>query len=174
MGGDCLNTGCVPSKALLRTAKFVQQMRHARDLGVRSVSFELDFADAMERVQRIVKTIEPHDSVERFTGLGVDCVKGHARIASPFEVDVDGQRLSTRSIIIAAGGRPLVPTVPGIEDVGYLTSETVWDLREQPGTLLLLGGGPIGCELAQAFQRLGSRVVLVEMLDGLVQYQVDL
>jgi len=168
MGGDCLNTGCVPSKSLLRTAKLLSQMRRSEDFGVRSVTFEFDFADAMERVQRVIGTIEPHDSVERFTGLGVDCALGNATIISPFEVDVDGRRITTRNIVIAAGGQPFVPPIEGIEAVGYLTSDTVWELRTLPRTLLLLGGGPIGCELAQAFQRLGSQVILVEMLPRLL------
>ncbi len=168
MGGDCLNTGCVPSKALLRTAKLLSQMRRSQEFGVRSVAFEFDFADAMERVQRVIRTIEPHDSVERFTGLGVDCARGDARIISPFEVEVDGRRITTRNIVVAAGGRPFVPPIAGIDDVGYLTSDTVWDIRTLPSVLLLLGGGPIGCELAQAFQRLGSQVILVEMLPRLL------
>ena len=172
MGGDCLNTGCVPSKALLRSAKLLSQARHASDYGIRRMTAEFDFADVMERVQRVVRTVEPHDSVERYTSLGVDVVQGEARIVSPWEVqvrDAQGTRtLTTRNIVIAAGARPLVPPIPGIEQVGYLTSDTVWDLRTRPARLLVLGGGPIGCELALAFVRLGSAVTQVEMAPRLM------
>ena len=166
MGGDCLNTGCVPSKALIRTTRFLADVRRAKDLGVRAASAEVDFAEVMERVQRIVRTVEPHDSVDRYAGLGVDVVIGEARITSPWTVEVTSERgtqmLSTRAIVIATGGRPAVPGVPGIEEVGYVTSDTVWNLRELPGRLLVLGGGPIGCELAQCFARLGTQVVQVQ------------
>jgi len=169
MGGDCLYTGCVPSKALLRSAKFVSQARKAKDLGIRTASIEFDFADVMERVQRVIRTIEPHDSIGRYTELGVECVQGEARIVSPWEVEVRTEggetlRLTTRSIVIAAGARPFVPPIPGIEQMDCLTSDTVWGLRERPARLLVLGGGPIGSELAQAFARLGSQVTQVEML----------
>jgi pyruvate/2-oxoglutarate dehydrogenase complex dihydrolipoamide dehydrogenase (E3) component/uncharacterized membrane protein YdjX (TVP38/TMEM64 family) len=173
MGGDCLNTGCVPSKALLRSAKLVSQARRASELGIRSVSVEFDFADVMGRVQRVVRQVEPHDSIERYTGLGVDVIEGEARITSPWTVEVkrsDGrlETLTTKSIVIAAGARPLVPPIPGIEESGYLTSDTVWNLRILPKRLVVLGGGPIGCELAQAFARLGSKVTQVEMLARLM------
>jgi pyruvate/2-oxoglutarate dehydrogenase complex dihydrolipoamide dehydrogenase (E3) component len=168
MGGDCLNTGCVPSKALLRTAKLLAQARRAREFGLRSIQVEFDFAEVMERVQRVIRTVAPHDSVERYTRLGVEVIQGEARIASPFTVEVNGRTLTTRSIVIAAGARPLVPPIPGIEDMGYLTSDTVWALRRLPRRLLVLGGGPIGCELAQAFARFGSRVTQVEMLPRLL------
>ena len=169
MGGDCLNTGCVPSKALLRSAKFIQQARKAKDLGIRTATIEFDFAEVMERVQRVIRTIEPHDSVERYAGLGVECLQGAARIVSPWAVEItsaDGgkQTLTTRSIVIAAGARPFVPPIPGLDRMDCLTSDNVWELRELPARLVVLGGGPIGCELAQAFARLGSRVVQVEML----------
>ena len=168
MGGDCLNTGCVPSKALIRSAKTAHELKKAAQLGFRNVSGEVDFAAVMERVQRVIDTIEPHDSVERYTGLGVEVIEGEARLTSPWTVEVNGQSLSARSIIIATGARPLVPTIPGIERIEPLTSDTLWGLREQPKRLLVLGGGPIGCELAQAFQRLGSSVTLVEMTDRLL------
>ncbi|MDH4096104.1 MAG: FAD-dependent oxidoreductase [Betaproteobacteria bacterium] len=173
MGGDCLNTGCVPSKALIKTARVLATIRRAREFGLKGASAEFDFAEVMERVQRVIKTIEPHDSVERYRGLGVECVHGEARIASPWIVEIqkpDGskQSLSTRAIVIAAGGRPLVPPIPGIEQTGYLTSDTLWGLRELPARLVVLGGGPIGCELAQTFARLGSRVTQVEMLPRLL------
>jgi pyruvate/2-oxoglutarate dehydrogenase complex dihydrolipoamide dehydrogenase (E3) component len=167
MGGDCLNTGCVPSKALIRSAKFLSQAARAKEFGIREAHAEFDFADVMERVQRVVQAIEPHDSVERYSGLGVEVIAGTAKIVSPWEVDVvrhDGgtQRLSTRSIVIAAGGRPFVPPIPGIEETGYLTSDTVWNVRELPRRLVVLGGGPIGAELAQAFARFGARVTLLQ------------
>jgi pyruvate/2-oxoglutarate dehydrogenase complex dihydrolipoamide dehydrogenase (E3) component/uncharacterized membrane protein YdjX (TVP38/TMEM64 family) len=169
MGGDCLNTGCVPSKALIRSAKLLSHVARAREFGIRSASAEFDFAEVMERVQHVVREIEPHDSVERYTALGVECLRGTARIASPWSVEValeDGSRttLTTRSIVIAAGGRPFVPPIPGLAEAGPLTSDTVWNLRTLPRRLLVLGGGPIGCELAQCFARLGSKVTQVEML----------
>ncbi|MBS4052129.1 MAG: FAD-dependent oxidoreductase, partial [Methylomonas sp.] len=153
MGGDCLNTGCVPSKALLRSAKFLSHVKRAAEFGIDRAEADFDFAAVMERVQRVVKTVEPHDSVARYTELGVDVIQGTAKIVSPWEVEVgsgDGVRtISTRSIVIAAGARPFVPPIPGIEKVGYLTSDTVWTLRALPERLLVLGGGPIGCELTQ-------------------------
>jgi len=168
MGGDCLNTGCVPSKALLRSAKLAAQFANAREFGIVSAQATVDFAAVMERVARVIKTIEPHDSVARYTALGVNCLRGTARITSPWTVTVrDGNTetaLTTRSIVIAAGSRPLVPPIPGLDQVGYYTSDSVWNLRELPRRLVVLGGGPIGCELAQAFARLGARVTQVEML----------
>jgi len=168
MGGDCLNTGCVPSKALIRSARYVEQTRRAREFGFKSASAEFDFADIMERVERVVKRIEPHDSVERFTGLGVDVIQGEARITSPYSVEVNGRRLTTRSIIVATGARPFVPPIKGLAELPYLTSDNLWEIRELPKRLLVLGGGPIGCELAQAFARFGSQVTLVEMLPRLM------
>ena len=165
MGGDCLNTGCVPSKALIRSAKLVSQIRHAKDLGLKAASVEFDFAEIMERVQQVIRQIEPHDSVERYSQLGVECLRGEARITSPWTVEIDGANvLSTRSIVIACGARPFVPPIPGIEKIRVLTSDNVWELRQLPRRLVVLGGGPIGSELAQAFARLGSRVMQVEML----------
>ncbi len=173
LGGDCLNTGCVPSKALIRSARLLSQMRHSKEFGIRSAQADFDFAEVMERVQRVVQTVEPHDSAARYTALGVEVIEGKAKIVSPWEVEVvdkDGRsrRLSTRSIVIAAGARPLVPPIPGIDAVGYLTSDTVWALRELPQRLLVLGGGPIGTELAQAFARFGARVTQVEMAPRLL------
>jgi pyruvate/2-oxoglutarate dehydrogenase complex dihydrolipoamide dehydrogenase (E3) component/uncharacterized membrane protein YdjX (TVP38/TMEM64 family) len=168
MGGDCLNTGCVPSKALIKSARVVAQMRSAADYGLRAPTVDFDFAAVMERVQRIVRTVEPHDSVERYTSLGVECIEGEARITSPWTVDVNGRTLTTRAIIIAAGARPVVPALPGIERAKVLTSDTLWELRELPRRLVVLGGGPIGCELAQAFARFGSQVTQVEMLPRLL------
>ena len=173
MGGDCLNTGCVPSKALIRSAKLLAQMARSQEFGIASARAEFDFKDVMERVQAVIRAIEPHDSVERYTALGVDVVEGSAKIVSPWEVEIaraDGekQRISTRAIVIAAGARPFVPPISGIEAVGYLTSDTVWNLHELPQRLLVLGGGPIGCELAQAFARFGAMVTLVEMAPRLL------
>jgi len=168
MGGDCLNTGCVPSKALIKSARLIAQAKRAREFGLKSIAVEFDFADVMERVQRVIKTVEPHDSVERYTSLGVECVLGEAKITSPWTVEVRtgaGVRtLTTRSIVIAAGARPCVPAIPGLSEVGCLTSDTVWSLRALPARLVVLGGGPIGCELAQCFARFGSRVTQIEML----------
>jgi len=167
MGGDCLNTGCVPSKALIRSAKLLSHIRRAGEFGVRDARVDFDFADVMERVQRVVRAIEPHDSVERYTSLGVECLQGEARITSPYTVEVrgpDGTRtLTTRSIVIAAGARPFVPPIPGLDQMDCLTSDTVWDLRQLPRRLVVLGGGPIGCELAQCFARFGAEVTQVEM-----------
>ena len=169
MGGDCLNYGCVPSKALIKTATLARQIRHSQDYGIARAEATIDFAQVMERVAGVVRAVEPHDSVERYTGLGVDVVIGRARITSPWHVEItkdDGSKhtLATRSIVIATGAAPFVPPLPGIDDVGYLTSDTLWGLREQPKRLVVLGGGPIGCELAQSFARLGSAVTQIEML----------
>ena len=167
LGGDCLNFGCVPSKALIRSAKLAKQLRTADKFGVIDTSGTVDFAAVMARVQRVIADIEPHDSVERYTNLGVDVVQGRARIISPWSVEITTptgvQTLTTRSIVIATGARPFVPPIPGLAEVGCLTSDTVWGLNKLPRRLLVLGGGPIGCELAQSFARLGSRVTQVEM-----------
>ena len=179
LGGDCLYTGCVPSKALIRSARFLSLVKRAPEFGMRSAHAEFDFSDAMARVQRVIQAIEPHDSIERYAGLGVDVVMGSARIVSPWEVEVtqaDGQvsRLTTRSIVIATGARPFVPPIPGIEQVEVLTSENIWNLRQRPERLVVLGGGPIGSELAQTFVRLGSRVTQVEQaLRLLMREDVD-
>lgn len=164
MGGDCLNTGCVPSKALIRSAKLLKQIQNAAHYGLNATTAAFDFAKIMDRVQTIIQTIAPHDSIDRYTKLGVDCIQGHARLLSPYHVEVNDQTLSTRSIIIATGAEPLLPPIPGIEHSAYLTSETLWSLRELPQRLIVLGGGPIGCELAQCFARFGSHVTQIEML----------
>jgi pyruvate/2-oxoglutarate dehydrogenase complex dihydrolipoamide dehydrogenase (E3) component/uncharacterized membrane protein YdjX (TVP38/TMEM64 family) len=173
MGGDCLNTGCVPSKALIATTKLLAQMRRSSELGIHTATAAFDFREVMERVSRVVKDIEPHDSVARYTSLGVDCVKGTAKITSPWTVEValegGGTRtLTTRNIVIAAGARAFVPPIPGLREAAPLTSENLWELREQPRRLVVLGGGPIGCELAQCFARLGTKVTQVEMLPRLM------
>ena len=162
MGGDCLNTGCVPSKALIRSAKMLNYVKRAHEFGFKRAAVDFDFAAVMERVQRVIKKIQPHDSVERYTKLGVECLRGEAKIITPYEVRVGGRTLITRNIVIASGARPLIPEIEGLSGVPYFTSDTIWELRELPKKLLVLGGGPIGCELAQCFQRLGSQVTIVE------------
>ncbi len=177
MGGDCLNFGCVPSKALLRSARLAHEARHAGAYGLVAVRLDVDFAQVMERVQRVIRSIEPHDSIERYTGLGVDVVIGRARIVSPWEVEVNSdagvRTLTTRAIVVATGSEPALPALPGLEAVGCLTSDTVWSLRELPRRLLVLGGGPIGCELAQAFARLGAEVTLVEAGERILAKEDD-
>ncbi len=173
MGGDCLNTGCVPSKALLRSARLVAEAKRSARLGIRSMHIDMSFAEVMARVHSVIAAVAPHDSVERYRGLGVDCIEGEAKLVSPWMVTVNGRSLSARSIIVATGAKPLVPALPGLEDVDYLTTDSVWSLREQPQRLLILGGGPVGCELAQAFGRLGSQVTLVEMAPRLVPRDED-
>jgi pyruvate/2-oxoglutarate dehydrogenase complex dihydrolipoamide dehydrogenase (E3) component/uncharacterized membrane protein YdjX (TVP38/TMEM64 family) len=177
MGGDCLNYGCVPSKALIRSARVAAQFRRAGRYGIASVEPRVSFRAVMARVHHVIREIEPHDSVERYRELGVDVVPGHARILDPWTVEIalnDGgtRRMTTRSIVIAAGASPLIPPLPGIEQSGFVTSDTLWDtfaaLEEPPARLAVLGGGPIGCELAQSFARLGSAVTLVEMLPHLM------
>jgi dihydrolipoamide dehydrogenase len=168
MGGDCLNTGCVPSKALIRSSRFLAEVKHAKILGINKASAQFKFAEVMERVQQVIKEIEPHDSVERYSDLGVNVVTGSAKIISPWEVEVSTEQethtMTTRSIVIAAGAKPFVPPIPGLDSIDYLTSDNIWALREKPKRLLVLGGGPIGCELAQAFARLDIEVTQVEML----------
>lgn len=168
MGGDCLNSGCVPSKTLIRSARFAAEQRRASELGFGPSQTCADFAAVMERVARVIKEVEPHDSIERYQGLGVECIAGEARLVSPWEVEVNGQRLASRHIVLATGARPLVPTLPGLDQVPYLTSDTLWQLRTAPRQLLVLGGGPIGCELAQSFALLGIPVTLVELSDQLL------
>ena len=168
MGGDCLYTGCVPSKALIRSAKFLAHARRANEFGFKSADVEFNFADIMQRVQRVIKTIEPHDSAERYSELGVECINGEAKIISPWTVEVNGKTLTTKSIVVAAGAHPFVPPIPGIEVVGYYTSDTIWELRELPKRLIVLGGGPVGSELTQCFARFGSHVSQIEMLPRLL------
>lgn len=163
MGGDCLNTGCVPSKALIKTARFLNDVKQSAKYGVKTASADFDFSDVMERVQQIIKKIEPHDSIQRFTELGVDCVTGEARLVSPWAVEVNGEIITARNIILATGARPFVPPIEGLDQVSWYNSDTLWALREQPRRMIVLGGGPIGCEMAQAFSRLGSEVSIVEM-----------
>jgi dihydrolipoamide dehydrogenase len=162
MGGDCLNTGCVPSKALIRSAKIIHQAKQASDYGLKKVEIDYEFSEVMERVQNIIKKIEPHDSVERYTELGVNCIEGEARIISPYEIEVEGRIITTRNIVITTGAKPFIPPIPGLEEIDYYTSDTIWNIRELPKRLVVLGGGPIGSELAQCFHRLGSQVTQIE------------
>ena len=164
MGGDCLNTGCVPSKALIRSAKLASHIRRADEFGIVEASGQADFPRIMDRVHAVIRAIEPHDSVERYTELGVECIQGEGRLIDPWTVEVNGQTLTARNIILATGAAPFVPPIPGLAEAGYLTSDTLWNLRELPRRLVVLGGGPIGSELTQAFARLGSQVTQVEML----------
>ena len=165
MGGDCLNTGCVPSKALIRAARLLADLRRAGEYGIHTEPPRVDFAAVMDRVRRVIRQVEPHDSAERYTALGVEVIRGHARLTSPWTVAIhtdDGPRtLSARAIVLATGAAPVIPLIPGIEHVRHVTSDTVWALDALPERLAVLGGGPIGCELAQAFANLGSRVTLV-------------
>ncbi len=177
MGGDCLNYGCVPSKALIRSAKLAHQMRHASHYGLSDATPGFRFKAVMQRIHDVIQAIAPHDSVERYTGLGVEVLQGYAKLVNPWTVEIaltggGTQRLTARSIVIAAGARPFVPPLPGLDDVGYVTSDTLWDafarLDEVPRRLVVLGGGPIGCELAQSFARLGAQVTQVEMAPRLM------
>ncbi len=167
MGGDCLNTGCVPSKSLLHASKLAHVHHNSARAGVNYEAPTIDFAKVMNKVQEVVKAIEPHDSVERYESLGVNVLEGTAKIVSPWQVDIETehgtQSLTTKNIVIATGARAFVPNIPGLKDIDYLTAENLWELREQPQRLVVLGGGPIGCELSQAFARLGSHVSQVEM-----------
>ena len=180
MGGDCLNYGCVPSKALIKSAKLAHQMRHAAQYGLSNTTPTFSFKAVMQRVHDVIRAIAPHDSVERYTGLGVEVLQGYCKLVNPWTVEValndgtigpDGKpkvvRLTARSIVIAAGAQPIVPPLPGLADVGYVTSDTLWDtfakLDDIPKRIVVLGGGPIGCELSQSFARLGAQVTQVEM-----------
>ena len=182
MGGDCLNTGCVPSKALIKSAKIAEQMRHADRYGITPTEPDIPFGQTIERIMQAIRTIEPHDSVERYTGLGVDVVEGYGKVVDPWTVEIarkDGvtQRLTTRGIVIAAGAEPFVPPIPGLDQSNYLTSDTMWDafakMERAPARIAVLGGGPIGCELSQALARLGSRVTQVEMAERVLGREDD-
>ena len=177
MGGDCLNYGCVPSKALIKSAKLAQQIRQADHYGLKATQPEFSFRQVMARVNEIVKKIEPHDSVERYTELGVEVLQGYGRVINPWTVEIKDehgvtQTLTTRSIVIAAGAQPFVPPLPGLDEVGYVTSDTLWEkfsaFDAPPKRLVVLGGGPIGCELTQAFARLGVQVTQIEMAGRLL------
>jgi len=163
MGGDCLNTGCVPSKAIIKSAKVVHYAKKSEQYGIDKIDIKFDFAKVMDRVQNVIKKVEPHDSIERYTDLGVDCITGSAKIISPWEVEVNGKVLTTKNITIATGAGPFVPPIPGIQDADILVSDNLWDIRTLPERFIVLGGGPIGLEMAQSFSRLGSKVTVVEM-----------
>ncbi|MCW9025111.1 MAG: dihydrolipoyl dehydrogenase [Gammaproteobacteria bacterium] len=162
MGGDCLNTGCVPSKTLIHSARYLAQSKNVEKLGFKSADIKFDFADVMQHVKSAIAQVAPHDSVERYMDLGVNVIQGEARITSPFEVQVNDKTLTTKNIVIATGARPFVPKIPGIDEIDYLTSDTIWNLNVLPKKLLVLGAGPIGCELAQSFARFGSQVTMVQ------------
>ncbi|MCE7913407.1 MAG: pyridine nucleotide-disulfide oxidoreductase [Nitrosomonas sp. PRO4] len=173
MGGDCLNYGCVPSKALIRTATFLHQVKNAQSLGVTQINTQYDFAQVMARVHRVIRTVAPHDSEERYRQMGVEVIHGKAMITSPWSVEVNGQALTTRAIVIATGASPVIPEIPGLESVRYYTSDTIWALTERPQRLIVLGGGPIGCELAQAFARLDCQVTQIVRSDLLPREDAD-
>jgi len=162
MGGDCLNTGCVPSKALIRSAKILSYIQNHKRYGIHTANAEFEFSEIMDRVHSVISKVEPHDSVERYTKLGVDCIKGSAKIISPHEVEVNGKILTAKNIIIATGARPTIPNIKGLDKINFLTTDTVWNLRELPKRLIIAGGGPIGCELTQCFARLGSKVTQIQ------------
>ncbi len=162
MGGDCLYTGCVPSKALIQSAKVLSLAKRAKDFGFKSGHFEFDFKEVMERIQRVIQKIAPHDSPERYTALGVECLQGTAKVTSRYTVEVNGKSLTTKNIVIASGGRPAVPPRPGIDKIKFMTSDNLWDLKTLPKRLIVLGGGTIGCELAQCFVRFGSEVTIIQ------------
>ena len=168
MGGDCLNTGCVPSKALIRSARHAYDNSRGKSLGFSDSVIDVDFKAIMVRVQRTIAEIEPHDSVERYQGLGVDVEIGEGEVVSPWHVRVNGKTISTRNIVIASGAEPFVPPIENIDSVDYLTSNNLWELQERPGKVVVLGGGPIGTELTQAFGRLGSQVTQVELLPNIL------
>lgn len=162
MGGDCLNTGCVPSKSLIASAKLASHVKRADEFGFENAKADVNFKKVMARLHSNIKRIEPNDSVERYTQLGVDCIKGRAKIISPFEIEVNGKTITTKNIVVATGARPVIPDLPGLDRINYYISDTIWDIKRLPGRLVVLGAGPIGCELAQAFSRLGSQVTLVQ------------
>lgn len=172
LGGDCLNTGCVPSKALIRSTRLLARMRRSSEYGIRNVAVDCEFEDIMKRVQQVIHAVAPHDSAERYRQLGVEVIEGRARFSTPWAIEVttpgETRTITAKAVVIAAGARPLIPPIPGLDLVPYLTSDTIWALRERPERLLVLGGGPIGCELGQCFARLGARVTLVEMAPRLL------
>lgn len=168
MGGDCLNTGCVPSKALIKSAKLSFQMKNAQKYGLENYETRVDFKRVIQRVHKVIEEIAPHDSIERYTSLGVECITGEAEILSPWEIKVGDRILKTKNIVLATGASPLIPLIPGLKEVAPLSSENLWEITTLPARLLVLGGGPIGCELSQAFARLGSSVTQVEAQSGLL------
>ena len=169
MGGDCLNTGCVPSKSLIQSTRFLAELSRSKQYGVRHASAEFDFADVMQRAADVIKKIEPHDSVERYQQLGVECVQAEARVLSPWQVEFAGKKVTARRIIIATGAKPYMPVVKGMEQVAFYTSDTIWSLRSRPERFLVVGGGAIACELSQAFNRLGCKVSVIVRAERLLK-----
>lgn len=169
MGGDCLNTGCVPSKSFIKSAKVVATLKKAEKYGLENVTYKVNFAQLMERVQDVITKIEPHDSIERYTKLGVNCYKNEALIISPHEIELDdGEKITAKNIVIATGAKPLVLPIPGLDQLDYLHSDNLWNLREQPSRMLFMGAGPIGCEIAQSFARLGTDVTVIDIAPTLL------
>ena len=168
MGGDCLNTGCVPSKALLQTAKRIHEIKHSQHLGIKKSECEFDFLDVLKRIQSVIKKIEPHDSTERYTKLGVQCLQGKAFLKTPHSVEVNGKTYTGKAFVIATGASPFVPPLKGIEDVDYLTSDTIWNINSKPEKLIILGGGPIGTELSQGLNRLNVPITQVEQSSSIM------
>lgn len=168
MGGDCLNTGCVPSKALIKSARVASLIRRSEEFGIQAGEPTIDFKAVMHRVHKVIETIEPHDSIERYESLGVECLTGEAKLLDPHTVQIGDITLTAKCIIVASGAEPFIPPIRGIDQINTLTSENLWQLTEQPQRLVVLGGGPIGCELSQAFARLGTAVTQVEMADRLI------
>lgn len=173
MGGDCLNTGCVPSKAIIKTGRVAAEIKNHKKFGIKSANCDIDFPFVMDRVHNVIKKIEPHDSIERFTKLGVECITGSAELIDRNTVKVGDRVLKTKNIILGLGASPFVPPIKGIDKIKYLTSENLWELRVLPKRFVVLGGGPIGCEMAQAFQRIGSQVTHVEMGDRILPREDD-
>lgn len=168
MGGDCLNTGCVPSKALIRSARIMNYLKRSPEFGLRHEGVQVEFSQVMARVQKTIAKIEPHDSPRRYRELGVECLFGEAKLTSPYSVKVNDVELFPKNIVLATGASPFVPPIPGINEVGYLTSDTLWGLKQLPERMVILGGGPIGCELAQAFSRFGCKVTLLEIAPSIL------
>ncbi len=162
MGGDCLNTGCIPSKALIRTARFLREQKKSKLYGIEKASVDFNFTDVMSRVKQVIKKIEPHDSIDRYTQLGVECVQAEAQIADPWTITFKDRRITAKNIVVATGAKPRIPDIPGLNKISFVTSDTIWNLKTLPNKFLVLGGGPIGCELAQAFAALGSHVTILE------------
>lgn len=168
MGGDCLNYGCVPSKAIIASAKKVSLENKYKEFGLKEVKIKFEFSEIMNRVKNVIKKIEPNDSIERYEKLGVNCFLGNAKIISPFEVMINEKIYSTKNIVIASGAEPIVPKLSGLENIKFYTSETLWKIENLPKELLVVGAGPIGLELAQAFFRLGSKVNVIEMSEKIL------
>lgn len=173
MGGDCLNTGCVPSKALIRVAKIFNDIKRSQKFGINKITIDYDFAQIMEHIQEIIHKVAPHDSIERYTALGVNCYSGKAKVLSPYLIEINNQTISTKNIIIATGGTPIIPKIEGIDTMNPLTTDTIWNIREQPKHLIIIGGGPVGCELSQCFARIGTKVTIIQHDNSLLKKEDD-